>query len=168
MSIRSVELGDQKSFTGATTSVATPSEPTITSAVTSGGPAFVAVSFTASTLGPAATSYTVVSSTGRTASGASSPITIEEISDGTFTYQVRGVNANGNGPLSAPSSGVPVLTLPTGGTRTNISGNTYQHLFNASGTFFSNYTLSDFTYVLVGGGGGSGNASTGSNNVIYK
>jgi hypothetical protein len=94
-------------------SVARPSAPTIGTATnTSFG--LMSVTFTPSTLGPTASSYTLTSSSGRSASGASSPITLQETTEGTYTYTVYGTNGNGNGPLSSSSSSVVVDSVDPG------------------------------------------------------
>jgi hypothetical protein len=71
----------------------------------------MSVTFTASTLGPTASSFTLTSSSGVTGSGASSPLTLEETVIGTYTYTVSGTNANGTGPSSAASNSVNVASL---------------------------------------------------------
>ena len=91
-------------------SVARPSAPTIGTA-TDGGTGNMSVTFTASTLGPTASSFALTSSSGVTGSGASSPLTLQEIATGTYTYSVSGVNANGTGPSSAASNSVVVANL---------------------------------------------------------
>ena len=91
-------------------SVARPSAPTIGTA-TDGGSGNMSVTFTASTLGPTASSFTLTSSSGVTGSGASSPLTLQEVATGTYTYSVSGVNANGTGPSSAASNSVNVASV---------------------------------------------------------
>ena len=91
-------------------SVARPSAPTIGTA-TDGGTGNMSVTFTASTLGPTASSFALTSSSGVTGSGASSPLTLQEVATGTYTYSVGGVNANGTGPSSAASNSVVVANL---------------------------------------------------------
>jgi hypothetical protein len=71
----------------------------------------MSVTFTASTLGPTASSFSLTSSSGVTGSGASSPLTLQEVATGTYTYSVSGVNANGTGPSSAASNSVVVASL---------------------------------------------------------
>jgi hypothetical protein len=71
----------------------------------------MSVTFTASTLGPTASSFTLTSSSGVTGSGASSPLTLSELVEGTYTYTVSGVNANGTGPSSATSNSVVVASV---------------------------------------------------------
>ena len=91
-------------------SVARPSAPTIGTATNTDAGA-MSVTFTASTLGPSATSYTLTSSSGVTGSGSSSPLTLTEVAIGTYTYSVYGTNANGNGPSSAASNSVVVASI---------------------------------------------------------
>ena len=91
-------------------SVARPSAPTIGTA-TDGGSGLMSITFTASTLGPTASSFTLTSSSGVTGSGASSPLTLQEVVEGTYTYSVSGVNANGTGPSSAASNSVVVSSV---------------------------------------------------------
>jgi hypothetical protein len=123
-------------------SVARPSAPTIGTATDSGSGS-ISVTFTANTLGPTASSYTLTSSSGVTTSGSSSPLILQEIAIGTYTYSVYGTNANGNGPSSAASNSVTVtntyspsyesiatVTLGTAASSINFSSipSTYQHL----------------------------------------
>jgi hypothetical protein len=53
----------------------------------------------------------LLSSSGVTGSGASSPLTLQEAAVGTYTYTVSGVNANGTGPSSAASNSVVIANL---------------------------------------------------------
>jgi hypothetical protein len=87
----------------------------------------MSVTFTASTLGPTASSFSLTSSSGVTGSGASSPLTLQEAVVGTYTYTVSGVNANGTGPSSAASNSVVVASVfaPSGA---------YDSIATASGT----------------------------------
>jgi hypothetical protein len=57
---------------------------------------------------PAATSYTALSSPGSfTGTGSSSPITVSGLTSGTaYTFQVAGINSNGQGAYSAASNSV--------------------------------------------------------------
>jgi hypothetical protein len=71
----------------------------------------MSVTFTASTLGPTASSFTLTSSSARSVSGASSPLTLQEVETGTYTYSVSGTNANGIGPSSAASNSVVVASV---------------------------------------------------------
>jgi hypothetical protein len=70
------------------------------------------VTFTAN--GPyAATSYTVLASTGQTATGSSSPITVTGIATGaTPTFTVKATNANGDSAYSSASSAITITTVP--------------------------------------------------------
>ena len=70
------------------------------------------------------------------------------------TISIRVFN---NGDSSVASNTVTKqLSLPTGGTRTNISGSTYQHVFNSSQTFSTDLASLSVQYLVVGGGGGGG------------
>jgi hypothetical protein len=84
-----------------------PGAPTGVTATASAGQA--SVSFTAPTVtGGTITSYTVTSSPGSiTATGASSPIVVTGLTNGTtYTFTVRATNATGTGPASSPSNSV--------------------------------------------------------------
>lgn len=110
----------------------TPNAPTIGTAT--GGNTSASVAFTAPSDigGGAITGYTVTSSPGGfTGTGASSPITVNGLSNGTaYTFTVVAINAYGTGPLSAASNSVtpaaPVIT-------------------------------SSVEYLVIAGGGGGGN-----------
>ena len=112
-------------------SVARPSAPTIGTATDTGSGA-MSVTFTASTLGPTASSFTLASSSGVTSAGASSPLLLQETAVGTYTYSVYGTNANGNGPSSAASNSVNVASV------TNTS-------FESIGTATGNGSASSIT-----------------------
>jgi hypothetical protein len=83
MSIRSVESGDSKTFSGANTSVATPTQPIIgTASVIDSTSA--SVPFTLNTLGATVNSYTVTSNPGSlTATGNTSPLTVSGLTGAT-------------------------------------------------------------------------------------
>jgi hypothetical protein len=95
-------------------SVGVPSAPTGVSATI--GDAQSVVSFTAptDTGGQTITGYTVTSSTGGiTAIGASSPITITGLTNGTaYTFTVTATNASGTGAASSPSNSVTPSAAP--------------------------------------------------------
>jgi hypothetical protein len=88
-----------------------PGAPTIGTATNTGAGGAVSVAFTAPTFAglPATiTSYTVTSSPGGvTGTGASSPITVSGLTNGTaYTFTVTATNASGTGPASAASNSV--------------------------------------------------------------
>jgi hypothetical protein len=92
-----------------------PGAPTIGTATVLGATS-VSVAFTAPTFAgiPATiTSYTVTSSPGGlTGTGASSPITVSGLTEGTpYTFTVRATNASGTGPASAASNSVTPVQL---------------------------------------------------------
>jgi hypothetical protein len=90
-----------------------PGAPTIGTATGSNAQATVDFNAPASDGGFAITSYTVTSSPGGlTGTGASSPITVTGLTNGTgYTFTVTATNIAGTGPASAPSS-PPVIPLP--------------------------------------------------------
>jgi len=90
-----------------------------TGVVATGDNALAIVAFTAPVDdgGAAITGYTVTSTPGSiTASGASSPIIVTSLTNGTsYTFTVHATNAAGNGPESAPSNSVtPTAPTPPG------------------------------------------------------
>ena len=96
-----------------------PKQPTISSVADIGtGRAYnngaVTVSFSLPGDSPAATSYTVTSAPGGfTATGASSPLTVEGLlSDTSYTFTVVASNASGNSIASSASSAVTATTVP--------------------------------------------------------
>jgi hypothetical protein len=92
-----------------------PDAPTIGTAT--GGNASASVTFTAPSDigGSAITGYTVVSTpSGITGTGASSPITVSGLSNGTpYTFKVFATNSYGPGPLSAASNSVTPVAPPS-------------------------------------------------------
>jgi hypothetical protein len=98
---------------GAGTWPGAPGAPT--SVIATAGDASASVAFTApaSAGGSPITSYTVTSSPGSvTASGASSPITVTGLTNGTaYTFTVTATNAQGTGPASAASNSVTPATI---------------------------------------------------------
>lgn len=111
----------------------------------------VSVAFTAPTdVGAGAiTGYTVVSSGGETATGASSPVTVAGLTTGTaYTFVVYANNAFGNSPASAPSNSVTPVTQG-------------QQAFTTAGTFswVAPVGVTSVSVVAVGAGGASGGCS---------
>jgi hypothetical protein len=98
MTIRSLKNGSITSLAGGNTSAAVPDTPIVGTATPAGGVAEVSVAFTETGIGSAATSFTVISTPDSvTASGATSPINVTGLTGNTsYSFQVRGVNANGN------------------------------------------------------------------------
>jgi len=85
-----------------------PNAPTIGTATAGAGSASVTFTAPANVGGGAITSYTVISSPGAiTGTGASSPITVSGLTNGTaYTFTVVATNAYGSGPASAASNSV--------------------------------------------------------------
>lgn len=129
-------LSNPSSITYTASAAATvPGAPTIGTATA--GDASVSVTFTApaSDGGSAITSYTVTMSTGQTATGASSPITVTGMTNGTpATATVHATNAIGNSAESAASNSVTPASA--GATYT-----TFNPADTASGITLSNGNL---------------------------
>lgn len=126
-----------------------PNAPVITSA--SIGDAQVTVSFSppSNVGGSAITSYTVISSGGQVASGASSPITVTGLTNNTaYTFVVYATNSFGPGARSAPSSPVTPLGAVTA------------TLFAWGGGGGGGWNYGN------GGTGGAGGAATGTINLV--
>jgi hypothetical protein len=123
------------------TAVSIPGAPTSVTAV--GGNAQAIVSFTApaSNGGSAITSYTVTSSSGQTATGSSSPITITGLSNGSsYTFTVTATSVLGTSASSGTSTSI-TLVPPV-----NI-------IITSGSTYTPSYTGS-FPILCIGAGGG--------------
>ena len=154
-----------------------PDAPTIGTAT--GGNASASVTFTAPSNvgGGAITGYTVISSpSGFTGTGASSPITVSGLSNGTaYTFTVVATNAYGTGPASAASNSVtpvaPVITssvdylVVAGGG--GGGGGTYAGGGGAGGyRTASSFAVSAGTPITVTVGAGGAVEVNGSNSVF--
>jgi len=141
------------------TATTVPQAPTIDS-VTAGNTQ-VTVAFTAgATGGSAITEFTVTSSPGSlTASGASSPLIVTGLTNGTaYTFTAVATNANGTSAASSASSSVtPENPTPivTGGTLTSDATHYYRTFTSSSSLSISNSALTA-NILMVSGGGGSG------------
>ena len=116
-----------------------PDAPTIGTAT--GGNASASVTFTAPSNvgGGAITSYTVISSPGGiTGTGASSPVTVSGLTNGTaYTFTVVATNAYGTGPASAASNSVtPVLAIGDA-----FGGGYYAGQISTAGNGIADYNL---------------------------
>jgi large repetitive protein len=100
-----------------------PDAPTDVSAVAGNGQAVVSFTAPEDTGGYPITSYTVRSSPGGfSATGASSPITVYGLVNGTaYTFTVTATNITGTGPASSPSSAVTPLGPPGAPTITDVT-----------------------------------------------
>jgi hypothetical protein len=136
-----------------------PQAPTITS-VTSSAEGSATIAFTPGSNGNSSvTSYTVSSNTGGySASGASSPITINGMAGGTYTFTVTATNANGTSAASTTSSSI-TLSVITGGTASSSGGYTYR-TFTNSGTLTVAGAAKTMDILVVGGGGADSNGSS--------
>jgi len=98
--------------TSSITATTVPQAPTIGTA-TNASAGNVSVPFTAANNGGSAiTGYTLTSSSGLTASGASSPLTLIETVSSVFTYTVTATNANGTSAASAASNSLTISLVP--------------------------------------------------------
>lgn len=79
------------------------------------------VSFSLPAGSEAATGFTVTASTGQSASGSSSPITVTGIPIGNVTFTVVAANANGVSQTSAASSAISITTVPSAPTGVSAS-----------------------------------------------
>ena len=87
--------------------------PTVASAQAYTGNANVSVPFTApATGGKTISTYTVTSSSGGTATGSASPVTISDVVGTARTYTVTATNANGTGSASSASASTTPLSVP--------------------------------------------------------
>ena len=164
--------GSASATSAATATVAgsVPGAPTIGTATAGNTQASVAFTAPASTGGPSITSYTATSSPGGfTASGASSPLTVTGLTNGTaYTFTVTATNSIGTGPASAASNSVTPVANPTieylvvsggGGGGSNAAGGG-----GAGGLLTGSTTLVSGTSITIGafGAGGSVSGSQGS------
>ena len=107
--------GATSSASTAVTPVAgTPNAPTSVTAVAGRGQAVVSFTAPVNNGGTTITAYTVTSSPGGvTASGASSPVTVAGLTNGTsYTFTVTATNSAGVGTASSASAAVTPLTVP--------------------------------------------------------
>lgn len=118
-----------------------PDAPTIGTAT--GGNASASVTFTApaNVGGSAITSYTVVSSpTGITGTGASSPVTVSGLSNGTaYTFKVFATNSYGPSVLSAASNSVTPSNVPVVGSA--YGGGFFAGQISTAGNGVADYNL---------------------------
>ena len=133
----------------------TPNAPT--SVVATAGSASASVAFVApaNVGGGAITSYTVISSGGQAASGASSPITVTGLTNGTsYTFTVYATNTYGPGQRSAASSAVTPVAV---GQQAYTTAGTY--------TFTVPAAVTSVCVVCVGAGGGGTSSGSGASTV---
>ena len=146
----------------AITATTVPQAPTIGSPTI--GNRSVSVPFTAgATGGSSITGYTVTSSPGSfTGTGASSPITVSGLTNGTaYTFTVTATNANGTSAASSSSSSVtPLAPVVTGGSLTSDATYFYR-TFTANGTLGVTSNNITVDVLRISGGGGAGYGFSG-------
>jgi hypothetical protein len=154
-------LASSSSSSSTTTSI--PQAPTIGSPTVSSGQSYtgsasVSVPFTAGASGgKSITGYIVTSSSGTTASGVSSPISISDTVGTARTYTVTATNANGNSIASSASASTTPLSVPqapTIGTATaGITSATVPYTAGATGgAAVSTFTATSSPGSLTGTG----------------
>jgi titin len=124
------------------------------------------VSFELPALSPAATSYTVTASSGQTATGSSSPLTVTGIPVGSRTFTVTATNAAGTSQSSSASSSVSITTVPENTTFVSATDVGTNRTFGSgavtvSFTAGSNGGKAITSYTAVSAGPGSGPTATG-------
>ncbi len=142
--------GPASPSSNAVTPIGPPGAPTITTVTAADGQATVSFQASTNTGGLPVLEYTVTSIPGGlTATGASSPVTVNGLTDGqSYTFTVQAQNAAGTGPASAPSvNGVVPLGPPAPPNITNVlSGDgsvtvTFSAPTNNGGSSISFYTV---------------------------
>jgi hypothetical protein len=111
--INSTANGSFSNPSSSITATTVPDAPTIGTATNSSA-GNVSVTFTApvNNGGASITGYTLTSSSGLTATAASSPITLIETVSSVFTYTVTATNANGTSAASAASNSLTISLVP--------------------------------------------------------
>ncbi len=138
-----------------------PGAPTVVTAQPGNASASVTFTYPASN-GNSITSYTVTSSPGnKTASGATCPITVSGLTNGTsYTFTVTATNAAGQSPASAPSNPVTPDVLPGAPTKvTATAGNTQARVTFTPPAPNGGTAITGYTVTSSGGPTATGGAS---------
>lgn len=140
-----------------------PGAPNMGLATRGNGQASVSFSAPVSDGGSAITSYTVTSSPGgKTATGASSPLMVTGLTNGTaYTFTATATNANGTGPVSGASNSVTPATIPGAPANVTAARGNGQAFVSFSAPAFdggigiTNYTVTSSPGGYIGMGGSS-------------
>ena len=152
----SVGTSSASTASSAVTPATPPGAPTSVAAVRGPGEAVVSFLAPVSNGGAAITSYTVTSSPGGvTATGASSPITITGLTNGTsYTFTVTATNAVGTGSASSASNAITPTAASLAGVNFGATGGVVQVLataVDAAGNSYIVGTFSGQTTLVLGG-----------------
>lgn len=110
--------------------------------------AAASVAFSLPANSPAATSYTVTSSGGQTATGTSSPIVVSGLSSATaYTFTVTASNSKGTSKPSAASNSVTVTSVPQAPNASLASPNANEDQVSFSANATGGYAITSYTIV---------------------
>jgi hypothetical protein len=119
------------------------------------------VSFSLPALSPAATSFTVTSSTGQTATGASSPITVTGITaNASVTFTVTATNAAGTSAASTASSAIAITTVPATPNAPTITQQVNQDTISWSAPANGGKAITGYTWASSDGKGATVGSGT--------
>ena len=160
------------SNTASATPVTTPGFPTSVVAVRGNTEATISFNAPISDGGSAITGYTVTSNPGGiTANGASSPINVTGLTNGTaYTFTVNATNAVGIGEASSPSNSITPATVPDAPTSpTVVPGNleatvSFEAPINNGGSAITGYTVTSNPGGITASGASSPITVTGLTN----
>src|SRR3569623_1802084 len=167
-----IGTGSPSGSTSSVTPATVPGAPTIGTATAGNAQTTVSFSAPASNGGITITGYTVITSPGGlTATGASSPITVTGLSNGTaYTFTVTATNSVGAGRASAASNSITPATQPGAPTKGSATAGAAQASIRFSapattgGATITGYTVTSSPDGLTGTGASSPVAVTGLTN----
>ena len=119
------------------------------------------VSFSLPALSPNATSFTVTASTGQTATGASSPLTVTGIaSTATPTFTVTATNAAGTSAASSASAAITITTVPATPSAPTATTQVNQDNVSWSAPANGGSAITNYTWASSDGKGATLNATS--------